>query len=260
MKKILTAALSAMMFLFVAGGAAIAQEEESDDTRALPVETWTCDFREGKGPADLDPVVDAWNEWMDSEGVDDYFAATILPQFYGELPFDIGWLGAWTDGHAMGKGTDQWVYDSGDLPGQFFEVFDCGSHTSFVSIRLREQADTGAEPDDHFVLNFSNCSFEEDGGGYEALMSAQAEWNAYSDEHGFVSSAWMWFPIAGEINEDYDFKYVVGTPDHTTSGANWQLFADGHWQKSEELFDEILDCDISRVYDGTVRWLFTAGD
>jgi len=260
MKKILTAALSATMFLFVASGAAIAQDEEADEMRAVPVETWACNYREGKGPGDLDSAIGAWNEWMDSNEVGDYFAATITPQFYGELPFDVAWLGAWTDGNAMGRGTDQWVYESGDLPGKFFEVIDCSSHTNFVSMQVREQADTGAEPDDHFVLNFSNCSFKEDGGGFDALMAAQGEWNAYSDEHGFVSSAWVWWPIAGESDNDYDFKYVVGTPDHTTSGANWQLYADGHWQKSEEIYDGILDCDISRVYDGTVRRRITAGE
>ena len=260
MKKILTAAMSALMFLFVGSGAALAQDEDAAEAPARPVETFTCNYLDGKGPANLDPVIDEWNAWMDENGTGDYFSATMTPQYYGEWPFDIGWVGAWANGNAMGSGTDQWVHNSGDLPGQFSEVFDCTSHSSFVSIQLREQADTGAEPDDHFVLNFSNCSFKEDAGGYEALMSAQAEWNAYADEHGFVSSAWMWFPIAGETNGDYDFKYVVGTPDHTTSGANWQLFTDGHWEKSEDLFSEVLDCDISRVYDGTVRRRFAAED
>jgi hypothetical protein len=49
-------------------------------------------------------------------------------------------------------------------------------------------------------------------------------------------------------------------PDNATAGANWQLFADGHWRKSEEMFEGILDCDISRVYDGTVRRRMTAED
>jgi hypothetical protein len=31
---------------------------------------------------------------------------------------------------------------------------------------------------------------------------------------------------------------------------------DGHWVKSNELFDGLADCDISRVYTGTTlrRW------
>ena len=251
MKKILTAATSAMMFLFV-GSNAIAQDEEADEIKVRPVETFACNYVDGKGPDDLQPVIDAWNEWMDENDVGDYFAATITPQFYGEWPFDVAWIGAWVDGHAMGRETDSWVLDSGDLPAQFGEVIECASHTNFGSIQVKEQVDTGAEPDDHFVLNFSNCSLKDGGGGFDAMMAAQNEWNAYADEHGFVSAAWIWFPFAGESNQDYDFKYVVGMPDHTAAGGNWQLFAEGHWRKSEELFTDILECDISRVYDGTV--------
>jgi len=251
MKKFLTAATSAMMFLFVGGGA-IAQDEEADEVQVHPVEAYTCDYLDSKGPDDLKPVIDAWNAWMDENDVGDYFADIVTPQFYGEWPFDIGWLGAWTDGHAMGRGLDGWVLESGDLPAQFGDVIECSSHTNFGSIQLREQDDTDAEPDDHFVLNFSNCSFTAEEDAFDALMAAQEEWNAYADEHGFMSSSWMWFPFAGEADQDYDFKYVVATDDHTTSGANWQLFAEGHWQKSEELFGDILDCDIGRVYDGTV--------
>lgn len=252
MKKILTAATAALMFLLLGTSLAVAQEDEDDGPAAVPVEAFACNYLDGKGPADLDSVIDEWNDWMDDEEVSDYFAVTLVPNFFGERNFDVAWLGAWTDGHAMGAGLDQWLHDSGDLPGKFWEVIDCTSHTSFVSIQLKERTDTGAEPDDSFVLSFSNCSFEGEN-GFEELMAAQNEWNAYADEHGFVSAAWMMFPIAGESDDSYDFKYLVSSPDHTTSGANWQLFSDGHWRKSDELFDSIVDCDISRVYDATVR-------
>jgi hypothetical protein len=251
MRKILTAATSAVMFLFV-GSSAIAQDEGAQEVSAHPVETYTCNYLDGKGPDDLMPVIDAWNAWMDENEVGDYFAALVTPQFFGEWPFDVAWLGAWTDGNAMGSGTDGWVLESGDLPAQFAEVIECGSHTKFASIQVKDQVDTGAEPDDNFVLNFSNCSFKDEGGGFDAMMAAQQEWNAYADEHGFVSAAWIWFPTAGESNQDYDYKLVVGMPDHTAAGANWQLFVEGHWQTADELFADIVDCDISRVYDGTM--------
>lgn len=52
MKKILTAAASALVFLFVGSEAVIAQDEEESIT-FVPVEAWACSFNEGKGPADL---------------------------------------------------------------------------------------------------------------------------------------------------------------------------------------------------------------
>jgi hypothetical protein len=71
MKKILTTAVSAAMFLLVGFGTAIAQDEESDEPEATPVETWTCDYNDGKGPADLDEVIAEWNDWMDDHGQTD---------------------------------------------------------------------------------------------------------------------------------------------------------------------------------------------
>ena len=251
MKHTITTVVSALMFLFFSSGIVFAQDEESEEPKAIPVETWTCDYIDGKGYADLDKVIAEWNEWWDDKGMHDYFAATITPYYFGELAFDLGWIGAWTDGHAMGTSLDQWLGEGGAMQAKFFEVLDCSSHSSFVSINVKKPPQNDDDSDNSFVLNFSNCSLEDDK-KFEDFMAAQEAWNAYADENGFVSGTWIWFPIAGETDDDYDFKYIVSTPDHTTSGANWQLFSDGHWRKSSELFDGVIDCDISRVYNATV--------
>jgi len=251
MKKILTTTVSAALVMFLGFGTAIAQDEKSDEPKATPVETWTCDFNEGKGPADLEKVIAEWNDWMDDQGTTDYFAATITPNYFGERPFDIGWLGAWTDGNAMGAGTDLWINEGSDVAAKFWEVLTCGSHTNFVSINVKRLPENDDESDDSFVLTFSNCSMEE-GKEYSEFTEAQKTWNAYADENGFVSSAWVFWPVFGESDNDYDFKYVTGTDDHTTLGANYQLSTEGHWRKSNELFSDLVDCDISRVYDAKV--------
>ena len=251
MKRVLTTLVSAGMCLFVNSGIAFAEEEgASDDLDAVPVETWSCDYRDGKGPADLNAVIAEWNGWMDEKGQNDYFAAVVTPTYFGERLFDVAWLGAWTDGIAMGAGTDIWATEGGEMAGKFFEVLDCSSHTGFVSMNLRQPPENDDESDKSFVLHFSNCSFEE-GATFESFMAAQSEWNAYADENGIMGGAWMMFPIWGETNEDYDFKYVGSEDDYTMMGANWQKFSDGHWRKSEELFDDQLDCDIGRVYSAT---------
>ena len=49
MKKILTAAVSALMFLFVGSGAVLAQDaEEGEALSFVPVEAFACNFNEGK--------------------------------------------------------------------------------------------------------------------------------------------------------------------------------------------------------------------
>jgi len=168
----------------------------------------------------------------------------------GNFRVDVGWIGVWPDGNAMGAGTDLWITEGGEVGAGFFEVLDCTSHSNFVSLKVKSEPQNEDESDNSFVASFSNCSLEE-GKTFDEFMAAHNAWNTYADENGFVNSAWVWWPIFGESNNDYDFKYVSGASDHTTFGANYQLFSDGHWQKRSELFKDLLDCDISRVYDGT---------
>jgi len=250
MKKIFTTAVSAVIFLFVGASGALAQEEESDDLNAVPVETFTCDFNEGKGPGDLNGVIEEWNAWMDSTGQTSYFAATLWPHYFGELAFDVGWLGAWPDANAMGAGTDHWLTNGGEVGAKFGAVLDCTSHTNYVSINVKESPDSDDDSDNKFVLTFSNCSVEE-GKTFDDVLAAQDTWNAYADENGFIGGAWILWAIYGGDNEDYDFKYVESSPDYTTFGADYQRYSDGAYLKAEEIWQDVMDCDSGRVYSAT---------
>jgi hypothetical protein len=251
-KKLLTAAVSAAVFLFMGISTAVAQDDAAEEPDWTPVETFTCNYLDGKGPADLAKVVDAWNEWWDDKGMTSYFAATITPYYFGELKFDVGWIGGWADGAAMGTSLDTWTTEGTGMNAKFFEVIECGSHSSFASINVREAQSNDDDGDDTFILNFSNCSIEE-GKTFEEYMAAQNEWNDYADEIGIVGGTWVMFPTAGEANDDYDFKLVTSAPDHTTVGTNWDLFAEGHYRKSNALFNDLLDCDSTRVYSAHIE-------
>ena len=47
---------------------AYADNHDTEARRYVPVETFTCNYRDGMGPADLDKVIENWNEWMDDNG------------------------------------------------------------------------------------------------------------------------------------------------------------------------------------------------
>jgi len=237
--------------LFLSAGFAIADSHEPDKPTFTPVEAYACNYRDGKGPADLEKVNAAWNNWMDDEEQGDYFAALLMPHYYGERQFDVAWLGVWRDGNAMGTGTDLWIDEGGEFGAAYNEVVDCFSHTNYASQRVQQAPDTGEESDGAFVVSFSNCSVKE-GRTFDEYLAAQTDWNAYAEEHGIHESAWVWWPIYGESDDDYHFKIAVGMPDHTTAGANWQLYSEGHYQKWSELFDHLIDCDSARLYDGRV--------
>lgn len=259
MRKTLTAVLSALAILLMGSGIAFAQDE-AEEPNLMPVETFTCDFKDGKGMGDLQAVNDAWNDFMDEKGVDYYYAAIITPYYFGERAFDIGWLGAWTDGRKMGAGTDMWLTEGGALNEQYFAVLDCKSHSNFVSMNVKRGPQDEDESDTSFVMSFSNCSMKE-GKTFDDYMEAQQAWNTYQDEHGFSESAWVMFPIFGETDDSYDFKAIGTNDDHTSFGSDYQLMSEGHWRKSSELFDGVVDCDIARLYNATtVREIPDDGD
>ena len=97
-----------------AAGTSLAQEEQAPQLMVAPIETFTCNYVEGKGPADLDDVIKDWNKWADRKKLNQYFAMTLTPQYFGaNYRFDVGWLGAWPDGTTMGRATDVWTSEGG---------------------------------------------------------------------------------------------------------------------------------------------------
>lgn len=251
MKSVRITAASAALFLLVGSSAAIADNHEDySDDEIFPVEIFACNFRDGKGPDDLNAVSAKWNEWMDENEATEYFAAHLYPNFSTELGFDVAWIGGWSDGNAMGAGTDMWLGEGGEIGAEFNEVLeDCPSHVMFATMTMREPQDT-EDDDDNFVLAFSNCTINEDK-TFEDVQAAQEAWNAHSDEHGLVGGAWVMWPVWGESGDaDYDFKYVGSAPSYTALGNNFQMMASGHWRTNDEIWGGLLDCDSARIYSG----------
>ncbi|MBT8101052.1 MAG: hypothetical protein KJO82_14955 [Gammaproteobacteria bacterium] len=129
------------LILCLSTSIALADGHEIEEPNFVPVETFTCKFKDGADHDDLNDVIEEWNTYMDDEGVDNYFAATVQPHYVGEFAFDIGWLGAWADGNAMGAGTDNWLSTGGELNAKFLSVLDCQSHTNFASVNLKPPKD-----------------------------------------------------------------------------------------------------------------------
>ncbi|MDJ0905611.1 MAG: hypothetical protein QNI96_06295 [Woeseiaceae bacterium] len=252
MKVVRITAASAAMFMLIGSGPVIADGHgEYADEGIIPVEIFACNFRDGKGPDDLDAVNAKWNEWMDDNEATDYFAALMYPNFSTELNFDVAWIGGWEDGNAMGAGGDMWLNEGGEVGAEFNAVLkDCPAHVLFATMNMREPKDSDDDEDDNFVLAFSNCTMNE-GKTFEDVQAAQEKWNAHADEYGFVGGSWVMWPIWGEsADADYDFKYVSSAPNYTALGNNFQLMAAGHWRKNEEIWGGLMDCDSARIYSG----------
>jgi hypothetical protein len=250
MKK--SAAAIAAMSVVCLSGELAADSHEPAPLRWVPVEAWTCDYRDGKGAADLDAVITDWNAWMDASDEHEYFAITLTPFYFGDDAFDVGWLGTWPNGEAMGRGMDRWVTEGGELSAKFFQVLDCDSHSNFATAELKSPGE-GPAPD-NFVLTFSDCTGPESPEAWDQLFSGLADWFAYTTENGYLQGNWMMFPVYGGGGAEFDFKMVEGHDNHTQLGQDYQRYIDRRdWDKQGELIGSLMDCDDARVYQATVR-------
>ena len=249
MKRVSIIAASAAIFLLVGAGQVMADaHEEESDVRFTPIEIWACNFEEGKGPDDLDAVNAKWNAWMDEQGANDYFAALMYPNFHNDIGFDVAWIGGWPNGNAMGAGIDM-MWEDDETSDDYNAVLDCPSHSLYASVRMKDPGDSG-EDDGNFVLSFSDCSIEE-ANTMDDVRAANEAWNAYADEHGFTGGSWFFWPVWGAAQDaDFDFKAIGSAASYTALGSNFQLMADGHWRKSQEIWSDVLDCDSDRIYTG----------
>lgn len=248
--------IAATIVLPLALSSAFAQEEEKPPY-VVPVDTFTCNYNEGKGPADLDKVVAEWNKHLDEQGADSYGAMTLTPNYHGKDTFDIGWLGYWVSQEEMGAGIDGYRADNGKMDQKFAEVITCDTHSHFASIQVK--APPEGEIPDNIVLMFANCTKSDDV-AWDALFDRIDAAIAYQEEQGFENGDYMMWPVfGGEGEPAWDLKWVTSFANYTAFGKVYQHNANGGGrQKMNEIMGEALDCDTARVYDAKVVRKVTA--
>ena len=244
------AALAAVT-VFVAG--AVLAQDEQKLPEFSPIETYTCNYKDGMDSGDFDAVVDAWNAWMDKDGDHSYWAATVTPYYYGSETFDIGWIGAWKDGASMGTGTDRWLSEGGEYAAQFDAVVDCETHSGFASSQIK--APPGEDTVDSFVLTFTDCNVVASDEEVD-LFAAFNAWATYATERGYKNGSWVLFPAFGGGDAEFDFKIVNSYDNHAEVGHDWALYVEGDYRKHAELTAAAYECDEARMYNATIRRRF----
>jgi len=230
----------------LAGTSAVLAEDEST-SKVVPVELFTCNYHEGKGPADLDKAVDAWNKWADKQGWDSYAAWTLTPYYYGpEQEFDLIWLGAGKDAVALGKAQDAYLSEDAGLRAGFNDVVSCDAHVNYASVQHK------APPKDatpgNSILTFSDCTMKKDA-SYSAVGEAMGKWSQHLSDGGSTAGVWHWFPAYGGGGEEFDFKWLESFANFEELGADFDRYGTGGGYKvAGELFGGLLDCDSSRAY------------
>lgn len=214
------------------------------DALITPTEVLTCDFVDGKGPADLDGLARAFNQWMEKSAAPQYAAYVLTPQSRGkEIDFDLAWVGTWPDGTTMGRSMAHWFEHGAELTPVLEGVLTCGTNTNFQTVTLREPAETFGP------LEIATCSLRL-GATLDETLTAVKEWVDYTATTGSTAAHWLLFPAYGESSEaTYNFKWAVGYESYEAFGRDYDQATNGNsLDRYNELFAPIVRCDSPRLY------------
>ena len=243
-------------FVFAAGlNNAVAQDD--DDDSAVAVEVYTCSYADGKGPADLEPVIAKWNDWADDQGYDDYSAWTMVP-FYSspEQDFDVIWMGVTETGQGMGVVQDKWLANGGDLQAEFDSVSPCDSHGMFAALQFKDPPER--EDPSNVIVAFRDCTIGDGKSFADDVAPAIAAWSEFRSSHGSTAGSWVFFPVYGGGGEEYDFKAVTSHGSYAEKGADFDNYDPA---KAREIFPAgLVDCDSARIYNATNRRMAESDD
>lgn len=245
MKKALLSIFSASLVMLASGPAAA----QDGPPLIIPVDILSCTYNEGQGAADLDAAVEAWNAWVDESDNPDVYAAWTMTKHYAgdEQDFDFAWIGAWTNGDAMGAAYDEWYSGGGEIMAGFAAVADCGAANNFGSVR--HKAPASGNPSDG-VLVFTDCT-RADGVTNATLGGMMKRWVAVLDDAGIDVGIFHWYPIFGGGGDPgFHFKSVSSFPSHAELGKMYQAMTNGGmYQTRNAIFGDAVDCDVARVYN-----------
>ena len=248
MKRVLITLATGSFVLLVGLNNAVAQDD--DDDGAIPVEIYACKYNDGMGPADLDTAVAKWNAWADDRGMTDYTAWTLTKFYSGpDQDFDVLWLGISKSAKAMGAGQDDYLANGTHIAAEFEKALTCDAHGQFAALNFKEPTKTD-EPPSNVVISFSDCNIEDDKNFADDVAPAIAAWADFRTAQGSPVGYWIFFPVYGGGDEDYDFKYISGHRTLEAQGTDWDNYDP---DKARELFSGVIDCDSSRVYNATNR-------
>ncbi|TDG12720.1 hypothetical protein E2F43_14180 [Seongchinamella unica] len=235
--KIVVPVLGACSLLL--GQAATAQ----DDGAVVPVEWFSCNFRDGKDLEDLDKVNARFNKWADKND-SGYSAWLMFPNLHSGVEFDLGWLGSWPSGADFGKGMDAFM-QSPELMDAFNEVVDCSIGHGMASSAVINAPDG---PPDNGVVIFSSCTHKE-GKSFDDSFGAHKAMSEAMQGMGSKGASWLFYPGLGS-NVDFDYWQVIAFKNYSDLGLTTEMYTNGGgWKKAAEILGPVVSCGGTSVWD-----------
>ena len=237
-------ALSLLLSVSVAGTAQ-AQERAA-------MESWACNYVEGKGYADLMNVAAKWDAWASKNHPAPYSAYVLSPVFatFEEVPEAV-WLGFSPTSRQLGAVADQWMSETGDLIDEFNSVVDCGAHTLAGSRTIRAYEKVGEAG----IVQLRSCTANE-GVSWGQIAKADQAWADFMTENELPGGIYRWGAGPGTAKDSkMDFYAVWITESLEQRGTAMDKFreVEGAGDTYYNIYgdENLYTCDNSRIYYAT---------
>ena len=212
------------------------------------MESFQCNFNEGKGMSDLIRVSDEWTKWMNQGNVSVPYNAWHVTSVFNnqkDFSFDTVWIGFTNNYEEMGVIQDEWAEKGARLQAKFDNVQSCPVHSMQYVYTVRSPKEQFSKG----YMTVSGCTASEEATN-EAFMLADEKMNTYLDENNFSNGATMrWFRGPGSgVDFPYDYLNVTVVPSFTEWGQNVDKIVTGAGAVSANLYGDLQSCDTPRVY------------
>ena len=213
----------------------------ADDHLQVPeyggVETFACDFNEGKDMDDLLKASKKWDKWFDKNSSVGYTGLVLTPYYYDSLDADVYWVGF--SSSLEEQAVAQTEFLATDLPQDFYDVYTCKSHAQLAWVRVRDEV--GSSEDG--VVDFSACTMLPDA-TQEAMSTADRKMNRFLTEIGSTARIYRWYPMQGGEANGVDFYQASWSSSLQEKGANADKFVRaGGPRMQASVYGELLSCD-----------------
>ena len=152
------------------------------------MESWACNYVEGKGYGDLMKVAAKWDKWASKNHPAPYDAYVLTPVFatFEEVPESV-WLGFSPTSAQLGAIADQWMSEGGDLNDEFNSIVDCGAHTLSASRTVRAYEKEGEAG----IVQLRSCTANE-GVSWGQIAKADQVWADFMTENNLPGGIYRW--------------------------------------------------------------------
>ena len=216
-----------------------------------PMESYACEFREGKDLNDLMNVAEKWEKWATKAYPAPYSAYVMTPVVatYEEVP-EVVWLEFSDSLSGLGANIDEWVQYDGGLVGEFDDVIKCDAHMLGGSFTLRARENT----QDPGFVQLSACS-SKDGVSDAQIAKADLEAAAWLDEHEIPGSNYRWDVGTGSSNQskvDFYSIWITDSLKQRGEAIEKMMNIEGAQADLEAIYgmDSLAECDMARIYRG----------